>query len=283
MKILNKIKNVYMNNVGINNAFYGKIHSKETKLRMSLSHMNKTHSNETKMKMSKAKKGNSYAKGRTLSEEHKKKIGLGNKGKSVSEKTRQKLSQIHKGKKLSEEHKRKISESHKGKISPMCGKYHLEETKKKISKAHIGCKHSKETKQKMCQSQANRIIQNNGVNSGLKGSVKGKYFSQKNQCDIHYDSSYELLAYQILEQLSEIKSYSRCKFSIDYYQTDGSLHKYIPDILVTYINGKQEIIEVKPENMLYEGVNQIKILALENYCKYNNFSWSVWTEKLLFN
>jgi hypothetical protein len=100
------------------------------------------------------------------------------------------------GYKQTEEHKRKVSLALKNKPKSIEHNIKNSETNRMIT--------------------LNRIFQNNGINPGLKGVVQGNFFSHKNKCDIHYDSSYEFLAYGILELLSEVKYFSRCKFSIDY-------------------------------------------------------------------
>lgn len=61
---------------GENNSFYGKKHSKETKLRISKANEGKDHTEEARSKMSKNRKG------KKLSEEHKRKISETSKGKN---------------------------------------------------------------------------------------------------------------------------------------------------------------------------------------------------------
>jgi len=186
------------------------------------------------------------------------------------------------GKKHSEVTKQKISESlmghknslgwNKGRKFPQAGP--------KISKALTGRKLSKEHCDNISKSNIIKINQNNGLNPGLKGSVKGRFYSLKNRCDLYYESSWELVAFRILEQLSEVKWYSRCRFSVDYVY-EQVIHRYIPDVLVTYTSGRQEVVEVKPNFKLKEDRVKLKINALRKYCKQNNMSCSVWTEKEL--
>ena len=107
---------------GENNGMFGKIHSEETKQKMSEAHKGKTLSEETKQKMS------AVNKGKTHSEEARQKISEARKGKTHSEETRRKISESTKGKILSEETRRKLSESNKGKT-------HSEETRRKLSAA----------------------------------------------------------------------------------------------------------------------------------------------------
>lgn len=119
-----------------------------------------------------------------------------------------------------------------------------------------------------------------GVRGGYKDAKRGVFYSQKNQKDIKYDSSMELGAYLILEQLSKVKSYDRCKFSIDYTFKDG-LHRYIPDIDVIYTDDTREILEIKPEYLLEDEINIAKFNTAKEYCNKNNLLFSVWTENTL--
>jgi len=97
----------------------GRIHSEETRQKISNAHNNKILSEETKRKMSKSRMGERNP----------------NYGKTTSEETKRKISEAKRGKTLSEEHKRKVSESNNGKNNPFYGKTHSEETRKKISES----------------------------------------------------------------------------------------------------------------------------------------------------
>ena len=121
----------------------------------------------------------------------------------------------------------------------------------------------------------------------LEGRIKnrgygksGHYFSKKNNKELYYRSSYELVAYKILEQLSRVKYYEIEPFRIQ-YEYRNSKHHTIPDILITYIDGGKELIEVKPEYKLKDEKEQTKLKAMKNYSKENNMLFSIWTEKEL--
>jgi hypothetical protein len=127
----------------------------------------------------------------------------------------------------------------------------------------------------------NAIRNNNGINPFNTSYVKGKFYSKKNKRYIYYDSSYELLAYNILEQLSQVISYSRCDFYIEYEWKDH-IHRYIPDIKVVYKSGDVDIIEVKPLSfLLHTGIIRTKGKMADKYCKEKGWNYKVWTENVL--
>lgn len=135
---------------GENHPMFGKVHSEETKRKISVAkkgkpsrNKGKVHSEETKAKMSEAMKG------KILSEEHKAKLSEAHKGKTLSEEHRAKLSEVNIGKTLSEETKAKMSAAKKGENNPMFGKVRSEETKEKISTAKKGKTLSEEHKAKI--------------------------------------------------------------------------------------------------------------------------------------
>lgn len=88
----------------------GKIHSEESKKKMSESHKGNRHSDETKRKISEHHR----QKGKPLPKEAREILLKSNIGKHRSEETKRKLSEALKGKPLSIEHKKNISESLKG-------------------------------------------------------------------------------------------------------------------------------------------------------------------------
>lgn len=109
--------------------------SDETKQKMSIAHsgnkntmFGKIHSAETRLKISNA------LIGRKLSENHKRKIGKASKGRICSPETRKKRSELMKGNKLSPEIRKKISESLKGRPTHIW----LKESRKKVSEFHKG-------------------------------------------------------------------------------------------------------------------------------------------------
>jgi len=108
----------------------------------------------------------------------------------------------------------------------------------------------------------------------------GYFYSDKNGKDLYYRSSYELVAYKILEQMSKVVSYEVEPFYIPFFY-DNYIHRTIPDILVIYTDGTKELIEVKPFGRLKEKDVRVRIEAMEDYALVNNLDFSIWTEKEL--
>ena len=79
----------------------------------------------------------------------------------------------------------------------------------------------------------------------------------------------------------KVKLYQRCPFRVAYKTKDGLWHNYVPDILVTYTDSTQEVIEVKPQSMLDFGTNPAKFEAAKRFCKQKNINFVVWTEDKL--
>jgi hypothetical protein len=163
--------------------FAGKTHSKETKQKISNSHLkiepwNKGRTNvyteEQLKRMSDVKIGKIFSDNhkynlslshidKILTEEHKNNIKLaakdnpnfGMRGKTLSYESRKKISKKNKGKKRTPEQKLKMSQSLSGENNGFFGKTHTEKTRKNISNAHRGKKKkplSTETRNKISQS-----------------------------------------------------------------------------------------------------------------------------------
>ena len=268
----------------ISNSKNGHKHSNETKKKISKAMKNHKCSEETRNKIGKANKG------KKRSEEAKRKISKANKGRICSEETKIKLSNILKGRIISKKTRKKMSDSCKdrkkmseetrNKISnALKGKKRSEEHKNNIRKSLKGKKRSKEIRNKMSLLAIQRIKENPRI-ADCYGH-QGYFYSKKNKKEIHYRSSYELTAYNILEQLSKVKNYEVEPFSIK-YNCFGKFHRTLPDLLVTYTNGTRELIEVKSEYKLKGKIETLKFLAMEDYCRNNNLEFSIWTEKELF-
>jgi hypothetical protein len=111
----------------------------------------------------------------------------------------------------------------------------------------------------------------------------GHFWSEKNGKNLWYRSSYEPIAYQMLESNVRVVKYEVESVRIEYQWSDGSVHRYHVDILVWYDDGTKELIEIKPEYELEDDLVKLKIDAGKKYAEQNGIRFSVWTEDELFN
>lgn len=179
-------------------------------------------------------------------------------GRKMPENTLKRLSESLVGHICSEETKNKISIANKGKNNGMYNKKHTIETKEKISKSS-----------------------SEAIKNGTRHRSKyknGQFFSIKNNKNFWYRSSYELIAFNILENNKSVIKYEVEPIIIP-YDKNGINCNYVPDILVEYIDGGKEIIEIKPNIFLNDSINNLKFLAAKKYCDKNGFVFSIWTEK----
>lgn len=58
----------------------------------------------------------------------------------------------------------------------------------------------------------------------------------------------------------------------------GRFRNYIPDLLVTYADGRRELIEIKPKKRLSQPKNVKKFAAARDWCLRNNCSFVLLTE-----
>ena len=92
--------------------------------------------------------------------------------------------------------------------------------------------------------------------SSRLSTVKGGDFTTK--------SSYETRYVEILEADEEVVAFKYEPFSIE-YEFEGATLNYTPDFLVLYLDGHEELAEVKPERMVSLPKNEAKFEAAESY------------------
>lgn len=99
--------------------------------------------------------------------------------------------------------------------------------------------------------------------------------------NIFYRSSYEKIAYEMLDANKNVASYQPEPFVITYLNSDGRTRRYRPDILVNKVRGKAVLVEVKPKWKLADTATILKLEAGKNYAKQRGLKFEVWTEKEL--
>jgi DNA-directed RNA polymerase subunit RPC12/RpoP len=110
--------------------------------------------------------------------------------------------------------------------------------------------------------------------------LKGWYTSTKMKKDFHFNSSWEQTVYELLDTDYEVMAFEAEPFEIDYIH-NGKARKYIPDILVLFVDGHRELWEIKPANQTSLGINQAKWSAAEKACKVRGWKFVTVTETVI--
>lgn len=106
---------------------------------------------------------------------------------------------------------------------------------------------------------------------------QGWHESTKTNTKFQYRSGYEKKVYEYLDQWVEVAYYEAEPFEIPYIHK-GQGHKYIPDILVHFIDGHKEVFEIKPANQTAMEKNQDKWYAAKQACDARGWKFVVITE-----
>lgn len=96
----------------------------------------------------------------------------------------------------------------------------------------------------------------------------GLFPSTKMGRGIFWESQLELMAIRWLEVLGSVKRYMEQPFTVEYI-LDGKTHKYTPDLIVEYFDGRIEVWEIKPEKFLNKGhLQALKKAAEATFAEY---------------
>lgn len=100
-----------------------------------------------------------------------------------------------------------------------------------------------------------------------------------------YRSSWEALLMYKLEEDDNVKYYESEPFSIKYYHPDGSLHRYIPDLLVVFNDNSKLLVEIKADYLLDDELVKLKSSAAIEYCNLMGMDYIVisWNELKLIS
>lgn len=109
-----------------------------------------------------------------------------------------------------------------------------------------------------------------------------KIFSTKLNKTLFIRSSWEEKIVNDLDNDQEIESFIYEPFSIRYENNKKEIRNYIPDLLITYKNGQQKLVEIKPEYLINTEKNLCKFDAARNYCQEKGLLFEIWTEKEIF-
>lgn len=202
-----------------------------------------------------------------------------------SDETRQKISDVQKGKKLSSAHKKKISIS--------VQRYHdtYDNIKIAVKLANKDKKFSQEHKDKISITRKSRIasgeivinadaisktITQMYIDGGFQW-CKGQYVSTKTGRTVNYRSSWELAYAKLLDNDPNVTYWEFEKFHLTYTTPQNKKRRYIPDFIVCYADGHQELVEVKPNKLTSNKTNIAKQLSAEIFCAEQNLSYVSWS------
>lgn len=94
-----------------------------------------------------------------------------------------------------------------------------------------------------------------------------------------YRSSWELAFYKFCDMNPDILYWTTEPFAIQYIKpTDGKPHRYFPDVLIKYKNGKRFLIEIKPSSQKSDPVNLAKWEMAKNFADKSDMQFVVMTE-----
>lgn len=117
--------------------------------------------------------------------------------------------------------------------------------------------------------------------------LQGDFYSQKNEENFPYKSSYELAYLNLIEKDNAVVKYIYEPFELYYIDVNGKQRIYRPDFMLLYDCGKIEIAEIKPKAMLKDFDVQSKARSCRLYIEENyrniKISYKFVTEKDLFN
>lgn len=116
--------------------------------------------------------------------------------------------------------------------------------------------------------------------------VSGVFWSDKNNTDYIFRSTYEFAYWYMLENDDTVESFIVEPFSIPYLSPkDNRMHKYIPDVLILYKNGNLDLVEIKPKSMLHNAIVQRKASAARAHILRSKMgaTYKFITEEDIFN
>jgi len=115
-----------------------------------------------------------------------------------------------------------------------------------------------------------------------KGKIQGWYNPPTPKCrkkNPYFRSGPELVAHHYLQFNKDVSWYDYEPFGIDYTLSDGSLHVYVVDFAVKYINkDKVHLIEVKPRFKLLDEKVISKKEAATQFAEVEDLIYEYWDE-----
>lgn len=133
-----------------------------------------------------------------------------------------------------------------------------------------GKKHTEKSKQKMCDARS-KLITDGKMNWALFGHKSGQHQSSKLNKFVHYRSSWEEMTMHWLDSNVDVLTWEYESVRIPYRYDD---HKrwYIPDFIITYVDGHREMWEIKPKEFVGTEKVRLKTEAAQLFCQQNSIT-----------
>ena len=92
----------------------------------------------------------------------------------------------------------------------------------------------------------------------------------------YYESDPERQYMEFLEKSDEVAKWTKNHgVRIPYFNLDDKIAHYIPDFLVEYRNGDQEIVEIKGGHMINNPITRRKSQAAMEWCKKRGIKYTL--------
>lgn len=108
----------------------------------------------------------------------------------------------------------------------------------------------------------------------------GDYVSIKTGQICSYRSGWEEKYLTYLDTNPDVLTFEYEPFAIEYVSNKktGKIRKYYPDVLVTYVDGRIILVEIKPLRRMHQAKIQKKTLAAGDWARLNNVEFKIVTE-----
>ena len=111
--------------------------------------------------------------------------------------------------------------------------------------------------------------------TGFKGE---HYVGKKNGAEkVYLRSSYESRYARMIDEDPKVVSWEYEPLRIP-YMFEGSVRNYVPDFLVTHVDGEKILVEVKPDSLVETPANIAKLSAAASWCELNGVELVIVTE-----
>lgn len=150
------------------------------------------------------------------------------------------------------------------------------ETKQRLSRVHSGKTIPEWQRQILSRGMSKR----NAEQSYTYG--KGGHHHSPKVGRVYYRSSYELRAYELLDENPFVAWYETEPVVIEYKNLQGLTRRYRPDLMVEWGDGTYTLVEIKPAWKMDDPLVLMKASAAFMWCmRWENADFNIWTETSL--